>query len=344
MSRLINEITADDLGDIESVVAAQQPLLIRGFVTHWPAVKASVLGFDSAATYLSSQYSGRPLTAYVGKHDIDGRFFYNDDFSDFNFRRGQATLPQVLHKLASSRGDRNAPTVYVGSTMIDEWFPRFNRDNEPPIRREELLASIWIGNRSRVSAHYDFPDNIACVVAGERTFTLFPPEQVKNLYVGPLDVTPSGQEISVVDVKSPDLARFPNYQEAEAEALVAHLQPGDAIFIPSMWWHHVEASSDLNVLVNYWWCESPSYLGTPSLALKHALLAIRDLPAHQKAHWKRLFDHYVFEDQTGKHDHIPEAGRGILDRLDEQSANQLKQFIGERLMASLPDREQGKKK
>ena len=344
MSRLINEIVADALVDIDSVVAAQEPLLIRGLVKHWPAVRASVKGFDSAAGYLSSQYSGRPLTAYVGKHDIDGRFFYNDDFSDFNFKRGQATLPQVLHKLASSRDDKEAPTVYVGSTMIDEWFPRFNGDNESPVNREELLASIWIGNRSRVSAHYDFPDNIACVVAGERTFTLFPPEQVENLYVGPLDVTPSGQEISVVDVKNPDMARFPKYLEAEAAALVAHLQPGDAIFIPSMWWHHVEASSDLNVLVNYWWCDSPSYLGTPSLALKHALLAIRDLPAHQRAHWKRLFDHYVFEDQAGKHDHIPEAGLGILDRLDEASANQLKQFLGERLLASLPDRQQGKKK
>ena len=45
------------------------------------------------------------------------------------------------------------------------------------------------------------------MVAGRRRFTLFPPEQVANLYIGPLDLTPAGQPVSLVDQAQPDLVR-----------------------------------------------------------------------------------------------------------------------------------------
>lgn len=331
----VKEIQATGSFDLEAIIQAKEPVVVRGLVANWPSVERAKKGFDEMGRYLMSEYSGRPLTAYVGSADINGRFFYNESFDDFNFNRGQATLAQVLNKLSSCRNEKPSPTVYVGSTMIDEWFPRFNFENQCPISRDELLASIWIGNQSRVSAHYDFPDNIACVVAGRRQFTLFPPEQLENLYVGPIDNTPSGQEISVVDLKNPDRENFPRFRLAQEAALVANLDPGDGLFIPSMWWHHVEALDDLNVLVNYWWCDTPSYLGTPSVALKHALLAIRDLPKHQREHWKRLFDYYVFDDQNNKHEHIPASGRGVLSKLDAESADQLKQQILERLESSI---------
>ena len=35
--------------------------------------------------------------------------------------------------------------------------------------------------------------------------------------------------------------------------MVADLQPGDALYIPSLWWHHVESIGVLNTMVNYWW-------------------------------------------------------------------------------------------
>jgi hypothetical protein len=330
----VREVVAQNELDIESIVTSQEPVLLRGLVSHWPSVKASV-SLEEMGRYLMSQYTGRPLTAYVGGAEVNGRFFYNDAFDDFNFKRGHATLGQVLNKISACRNDSERPTVYVGSTMIDEWFPAFNAENPSPIVRDDLLASLWIGNQSRVSAHYDFPDNIACVVAGRRRFTLFPPEQLPNLYVGPVDLTPSGQAISLVDINNPDYERFPKYREAENAALVADMLPGDALFIPSMWWHNVEGLDDLNVLVNYWWCESPTYLGAPSVALKHAMLAIKELPKSQREHWKRLFDYYVFETDRTNFNHIPCAGRGILDVLDNDMADDLKREIIDRLSASL---------
>src|SRR6185295_10671014 len=99
-------------------------------------------------------------------------------------------------------------------------------------------------NRTRIAAHHDLPDNLACVVAGRRRFTLFPPEQLNNLYVGPLDFTPAGQPISRVDIDTPDLETYPRFAEALNAARRAELGPGDAVYIPALWWHDVLSLED----------------------------------------------------------------------------------------------------
>ena len=80
----------------------------------------------------------------------------------------------------------------------------------------------------------------------------------------------------------------------------ALLEPGDAIFIPSMWWHHVEALAPLNLLVNHWWRDAPAHMDSPMNALMHALLSVRDLPPAQRQAWAGLFHHYWVGDNTLK--------------------------------------------
>ena len=307
-----------------SVLQSRRPLLLKGFVKDWPAVQKAQESDIAIADYIKVFYQGEPLTVYEGDASINGRIFYNDDFSGFNFERTRQDLNAVLDKLFGCAEQSSAPTYYVGSTMVDHWLPGFRSENDIALDTNESLVSIWIGNRSRIAAHYDFPDNIACVVAGRRRFTLFPPEQIDNLYVGPLDLTPSGQAISLVDTVNPDLQRFPKYAQAMEQAVVFDVQAGDAVFIPSMWWHHVESLESFNVLVNYWWRTTPAYLGAPANALLNSLLSMRDLPQDQKQIWKNLFDYYVFGEQETKFEHIPENVRGILSTLDSEKALAIK--------------------
>lgn len=314
------------------VFDSEVPLLLKGLVAGWPAVAACSESLASAAKYLSGYWTEQPVTAYVGNADIQGRFFYNEDFTGFNFKSGTAHLGQVLQKLAEEeRGVGTGLTIYVGSTNVDKWLPGFRGQNDIALPFPDALASFWLGNRTRVSAHFDFPDNIACVVAGRRRFTLFPPDQVGNLYIGPLDRTPSGQAISVVDLAKPDLDRYPRFAEALAAAKVAEMEPGDALFVPSMWWHHVESLSAFNLMVNYWWCASPPEMGAPMTALMHAILSLRDLPPRQRAAWRTLFDHYVFAADESVYGHIPEPGRGCLAPLDTAAARRLRAEVLNRL-------------
>jgi hypothetical protein len=193
---------------------------------------------------------------------------------------------------------------------------------------------LWVGNASRVAPHYDEADNIACVVGGRRRFVLFPTDQVQNLYVGPLDRTIAGQPISMVDLDAPDYERFPNFREAERHALIADLGPGDAIYIPALWWHAVEASGPLNVLVNYWWQDEPTDADSPLHAVAHGLLSVGHLADRKRDRWRTLFDHYVFRANGDPAEHMPERARGVLAK----STSELRQFIARFIVQRLTGR------
>ena len=305
---------------------ATEPLLLRGLVSEWPVVASAQQSDAALDSYLRQFYRGAGVGVISGEAAMAGRFFYNENLTGFNFERSLEKLDSVLDRLAEQRERADPRSYYVGSTTVDTCLPGFRLDNDLDFGELNPLASIWIGNRSRIAAHYDLPDNIACVAAGRRRFTLFPPEQLENLYVGPLDLTPAGQQISLVDFHHPDFGRFPRFRQALDNAFIVDMVPGDALFIPSMWWHHVESMDSLNILVNYWWRKSPNYMGPPIDVLHHALLSLRDLPAEQKKAWQGILQHYIFSEDTSL-DHIPEDSRGSLGELNENLARKLRGLL-----------------
>ena len=308
----------------DELLRSTQPLVLKGLVRHWPVVQAAQQSGRAAAQYLRSFYRGATVEAFFGAPQFDGRFFYNDDLTGFNFHPERLKLDAVLDEIDRYARDAQPPGIYVGSTTVDTCLPGFRAENDVGLGDRQALASVWIGNRTRIAAHYDAPDNIACVAAGHRRFTLFPPEALENLYVGPLDLTPAGQPISLVDFANPDLKKFPKFALALQSAQVAELEPGDAIFIPSMWWHHVEALDAFNVLVNYWWRQSPVYIDPAMNALMLAIMSVRDLPPEQRKAWANLFDHYVFKADGETASHIPEHARRVLAPMDANTTRMLR--------------------
>lgn len=315
----------------DELLRSTQPLLLRGLVDHWPMAQAGRESPHVAMDYLRAHYRGEPVIAWFGEPDIQGRFFYNEDMTGFNFRVERQRLDRLLEQLQSLSEAQAAPSIYMGSTTVDTCLPGFRDANDLPFGERDPLASVWIGNRTRIAAHHDVPDNLACVVAGRRRFTLFPPDQLANLHVGPLDFTPAGQAISLIDFARPDLQRFPRFEQAMAHAQVAELGPGDALFIPSMWWHHVEALEPFNVLINYWWRQSPAYMDSPMNALMLAIMTVRELPKAERAAWRQMFDHYIFDADEHTAAHIPEHARGVLTAMDADATRSLRARLLKRL-------------
>ena len=314
------------------VLRSTEPVLMRGLVRHWPIVQAALRSDLDFCAYLRRFGDHTKVGLWRGAPEIEGRFFYNADFAAFNFQRESGSFGALLDELLANAEQPRPPALYLGSTELEGSFPGLRQDNElPALRPHDPLVSLWLGNRVRVAPHFDLPDNIACVVSGRRRFTLFPPEQVTNLYVGPLDLTPAGQPISLVDLRRPDFTRFPRYAQALERAQVVELLPGDAIFIPSQWWHGVEGMEPINALVNYWWRQSPAYMDSPLNTLMLALLTLRDLPPAQRDAWRALFDHYVFDADEHTASHIPAAARGVLAPLTETGARFLRSVLLNRL-------------
>jgi len=322
----ISEVQASSADELFEHYPKREPFIVRGLVKDWPLVEAGQKSGAAARTYLLSKAQNRPFVATVGPKDVDGRIFYDDDMHVNTVTR-RASLPVIFQKMAETEDNDASAIIYLGSVVIREFFRGLHEETPIKLPKGDAHGRIWIGTKSRIAAHNDYSDNLACVAVGRRRFTVFPPDQYKNLYMGPMENTPAGRAISMVDFHKPDFDLHPKFREALKFAYTATLEAGDVIFIPAMWWHHVEGLLPFNVLVNFWWKETPNYFGAAQNALNHAMMSIRDLPPHEKAHWKSLFNHYIFDNNPEVIEHLPEAGHGILGPMTAENASTIRNFL-----------------
>jgi hypothetical protein len=291
---------------------AGKPAVLRGLADGWPAVAAARRSDEELVAYLKAFRTDRPVAAIVGPPEIEGRFLYSDDFRSLNFTRGFSPLDPFLDRLIRDRENPEPYAIAVQSEEVPSLLPGFAEENRTDLVSPGVVPRAWIGNRIRVAPHYDLMENIGIVVAGRRRFILFPPDELKNLYVGPFELTPAGTPVSLVDPDRPDLERFPRFAKALERAQVAELEPGDAIYIPFHWWHGVDSLEPVNLFINYWWNDAKAGIGNPYDALLHAIYSIRTLPPGQRDVWRMVFDHYVFETNGDPVEHLPEHARGML--------------------------------
>ncbi len=311
-----------------------RPVVLRGLVDAWPAVRRARDSQAALIDYLRRFDCGAAVDALMTAPEHGGRLFYDETLSGFNFLRNRLPLAQVIEQVQRYGRFAASPAVAAQSAPTRECLPGFSEENALPLLDAQVPARIWLGNRITTPTHVDEWNNIGCVVAGGRRFTLFPPEQVVNLYVGPLDFAPTGAPMSLVRLHAPDFERYPRFRAAIAAAQVAELAPGDALYVPPLWWHHVESLDGFNVLVNYWWhsqAGDPASADSAFDALLQAMLAIRELPASARQGWRAFFDRYVFEEQSAVTAHIPEPRRGILARLSKEQRARLRAQLAKRL-------------
>ena len=319
MTQAIPEIEGQDLnspGQFRSgVVEACRPVIMRGLVSHWPVVQAGMRSPEAFREYVSQFDAGVHTEAFVGEPRIAGKYFYSEDFKGFNFERKRMQFAEALDAIVGTLDRPGSPTVYVGSVSVQNYLPGFSAQNALPILGSDIAARIWLGHASIVSPHYDALDNVACVVAGTRRFTLYPPEAIDRLYVGPIDNTMAGQPVSLAASSEPDDEKYPLFREVRGQALIADLSPGDAIYIPKLWWHKIESTAAFNGLVNYWWDAFSAGPDAPFTTLLLSMIAIAERPAEERRAWKAWFDHYVFRSKGHPLAHLPVEQHGLLGPL-----------------------------
>jgi hypothetical protein len=315
------------------IVPKGEPAVLRGLVAEWPLIAAAKQGDEALAQFLRDAAVDEPFEAWFGPPEIEGRFGYNEDFSGFNHDRRLATVAQLLDLLLRQRRADRPYSMYVGGLPVRRHLPGLMPTIPVPLldMKRATLISLWLGNKTRTAAHWDLPQNLACVVAGRRRFTLFPTEQIANLYVGPLDFTLAGQPISLVDIEQPDLEKHPRFAEALDAAQTTELEPGDALYMPSLWWHAVASLDELGAMINFWWRDAEPPLLTPLNALYHAVITMNNVPADELARWRTLFDHYIFGANGHPVEHLPEKARGILGKRTPELVGRVKKLLIEAL-------------
>lgn len=336
MSSYISVKTLDGVvpSDIPKyIIEGAEPVILRQLVKDWPLVIAGKNSDRASVDYLKRFYNGNTSIVCKIPAENKGRMFYNSDCTELDYKSFRGRIDDVLEEILDSSEKPDKPAYYIASNVINTHFPGLLQDNNlviPRAPRPHAMAervSIWIGGASTATCHFDAMDNIACCIVGKRRFTIFPPDQVTNLYPGPLEPTPGGQVISLVDFKNPDFEKHPRFKSALQHAMVAELEPGDALFLPTMWWHHVESLAPYNVLINYWWDDAPSYLMSGMNALYAAMLGIRDKSSNERYGWQQLFNHYIFNGTETASSHIPPEAHGFLKPLERLESRQLRALL-----------------
>lgn len=325
----VEECVAEPALTLNGIVGRERPLVMRGLCRNWPIVQLALESDTAFAQGVAARDNGTAVDTLLLSPAEQGYIGYNAAGDGFNYAHHRVSITQGLQRLAQYSRQSAAPGLAIQSALISACLPGFNADHALALLDATVQPRLWIGNRVTTPAHFDEFHNIACVVCGSRRFTLFAPDQVRNLYVGPLDFAPTGAAISMARLDRPDDPRFPRLKLALAQARVAELRPGDAIYIPPMWWHHVASLERLNALVNYWWKPRPAHGYAPDTALGcllHCMLTFKALPPAERAAWQGLLDYYVFGDEDPAA-HIPAERRGILGVLTPAQIDALRETI-----------------
>ncbi|XP_058018012.1 bifunctional peptidase and (3S)-lysyl hydroxylase JMJD7 isoform X1 [Ahaetulla prasina] len=247
-------------------ICPNKPCIIRNAFHHWPALKKWTLG-----------YLRRIMGSKLVSVAVTPNGYADAVYQDWFVMPEERHMPfsaflDILEKKITSPG-----VFYVQkqcSNLIEE-FPELIGDVEPeiPWMSEALgkkpdAVNFWLGESSAVtSLHKDHYENLYCVISGEKHFLLHPPSDRPfipyELYPpatyhvsedGSFDILEDKTAEKVpwipLDPLSPDLKQYPEY--AQAKPLRCTVKSGEMLYLPSLWFHHVQQSHGC-IAVNYWY-------------------------------------------------------------------------------------------
>ncbi|MCB0726486.1 MAG: cupin-like domain-containing protein [Ignavibacteriae bacterium] len=211
------------------------PVIIKGGANDYKAYK---------------KWSPEYFSSLFGKKKVDVR---TSQSGVYDYHKGSVSRVFLPFDEAVDYIKENK-AYYLQQSSIPDNFPELLGDLDEPMWMEETdknkVRNLWIGGVGCVSPlHFDGSDNFLIQIKGKKEIILFHPDDDKYLYPnvhGPKTL----RQISLIDLDNVDHKKFPLFEKSQAYK--ATIGPGDILYIPLHWWHHVR-SLDFSININYWW-------------------------------------------------------------------------------------------
>ncbi|MDZ8262391.1 cupin-like domain-containing protein [Nostoc sp. ChiQUE01b] len=187
-----------------------------------------------------------------------------DDYKKFAYEDGSVATKKMKYKeyikdYIEDKVNENKNNYdlecYLSQVDFEECFPEIVGDiTYPAYLDSKPFISFWHGfsTKNFTSAstlHFDRIHNIFVQVRGKKRILLFPPSNYLSFYP-PLEDSSGIGHNSKVNPDILNLELFPKFPWEEKIEVV--LQPGEMLYIPPFWWHHVTAV-DENISLSFWY-------------------------------------------------------------------------------------------
>lgn len=202
----------------------QQPVVFEDLSRDWPAAKKWDFEYfrKKAGDIVVPLYDGKPAKGKQKSHGPAKKIKFGE-YIDI-LKSGPTDLRMFFFNLL-----QNCPEL-----VEDFKYPELG------VKFFKKLPVLFVGGEGgKVVMHYDMDlaNNFHFNFAGEKKVILYPPGETKYLYKVPYSIV----SMEVIDMDDPDLAKYPAL--AKAKGFQVRLKHGEAIFIPSKWWHFIKYES-----------------------------------------------------------------------------------------------------
>ena len=126
---------------LSEVAAGCRPVVIRGLVAEWPAVRAAQLSPRALMSYLAPFDAGAQIEVFFGDAAIAGKYYYGAGLQGFNFERRVMGFGAALQAILAALEAPDGKSVYAGSAPCRECLPGFAPDNLMPLLAPETSAT-----------------------------------------------------------------------------------------------------------------------------------------------------------------------------------------------------------
>ncbi|MEH2354885.1 cupin-like domain-containing protein [Nostoc sp.] len=225
-----------------------QPFLVEDVVNHWGA---------------SNNWSNDYLIKQCGNNLIPIQFFKKDflkDYHNFACEDGYSPPKEIKFKdyikdYIEDREKNYDLGCYLYQVDFEEYLPEIVGDiTDPGYLNRNPLVQFWFGYSSKdftstTALHFDAAHNTFVQIRGRKRILLFPPSNYLSFYPPLKDNSGFGHH-SKVNPDIPNLELFPKFPWEEKIEVI--LQPGEMLYIPPFWWHHVTAV-DENISLSFFY-------------------------------------------------------------------------------------------